>query len=93
VACAVSQRLFDLAVLLHHAADGLAVTEIAAALFVAPSSVAKYVQRLNAAISEGFGGIPVKLVAASPTGNGSGYALAVPADGRTSQGRTDDGPL
>lgn len=92
VACVVSQRLFDLAVLLHHAADGLAVTEIAAALFVAPSSVAKYVQRLNAAISEGFGGIPVKLVAASHSSNGSGYALAIPADGRTSQGRTDDEP-
>ncbi|WP_433228251.1 hypothetical protein [Actinomadura formosensis] len=83
-ACMVSQRLFDLAVLLHHAPGGLAVAQIASALHVAPSSVPKYVQRLNTAIAEGFGGAPVKLVVPRQLTGGdgqvSGYALAARAD-------------
>ncbi|TDD94358.1 hypothetical protein E1298_07110 [Actinomadura rubrisoli] len=83
-ACAVSQRLFDLAVLLHHAPGGLAVPQIAAALHVASSSVPKYVQRLNLAVADAFGGTPVKLVVSRQVTDGgglvSGYALAAGAD-------------
>jgi len=35
-----------------------------------------------------FGGTPIKLVTAAQARKGSGYALAVPIDGRISQGRT-----
>ncbi|WP_242895348.1 hypothetical protein [Actinomadura litoris] len=88
-ACAVSQRLFDLAALLRDAPGGLAVSQIAAALHLAPSSVPKYVQRLNKAIIEGLGGAPVKLVVASrlPAGDEpgsgpwSGYAMVAQSGG------------
>jgi DNA-binding IscR family transcriptional regulator len=60
-------------------ATRLAVSEIAAALHVSPSSVAKYVQRLNQAVSGAFGGAGVRLVVPWAPGRGSGYALAVPA--------------
>jgi hypothetical protein len=92
VACMVSERLFDLAVLLHRAPAGLALDQIAAALHVAPSSIPKYVQRLNAAITEGFGGAPTKLVTACQTTGGSGYTLTVPAHGRASQPPTPGTP-
>jgi hypothetical protein len=75
------ERLFEAAALLHQAPDGLAVSEIAAALHVSPSSVAKYVQRLNQAASGAFGGAGVRLVVPWPPGRGSGYALAVSAGG------------
>ncbi|MDX6744137.1 hypothetical protein [Actinocorallia sp. A-T 12471] len=90
VACIVSTRLFDLAVLLHHAPNGLAVAAIATALGVSPSSIPKYVQRLNAAITEAFGGTAVKLAESCLTADGNGYALAVPALGRTSGGTRSD---
>jgi hypothetical protein len=77
----VPERLFAVAAVLHRAPDGLAVAEIAAVLHVAPSSVAKYVQRLNQAVSGAFGGAGVRLVVPWPPGRGSGYALAMPADG------------
>ena len=79
VTCPLPERLFAVAVALHGAAGGLAVSEIAAALHVSPSSVAKYVQRLNQAVSGAFGGAGVRLVVPWPPGRGSGYALAVPA--------------
>ena len=80
-ACPLPGRLFAIVVALHRAPGGLAVSEIAAVLHVAPSSVAKYVQRLNQAVSAAFGGAGVRLVVPWPPGKGSGYALAVPADG------------
>jgi hypothetical protein len=91
VACTVSERLLALAILLHDAAEGRAVAEIAAALHVAPSSVAKYVQRLNLAVTAAFGGATIKLVAACATARGSGYALTVDGDGRLARGRAPDG--
>ena len=57
------------------------MTEIAAALHVSPSSVAKYVQRLNQAVSGAFGGAGIRLVVPWPPGRGSGYMLAMPASG------------
>jgi hypothetical protein len=81
VACPLPERLFAVAALLHRSAGGLAVSEIAAALHVSPSSVAKYVQRLNQAVSAGFGGAGVRLVVPWPPGRGSGYMLAVQAAG------------
>ncbi|WP_131741973.1 hypothetical protein [Actinomadura roseirufa] len=79
--CLVSQRLFDLAFLLHQTPNGLAVARIAATLHIAPSSVPKYVQRLNKAVAEAFGGAGVRLVVSCQVEDGnasaSGYALAV----------------
>lgn len=77
--CSLPERLFAVAAALHQAPGGLAVDDIAAALHVSPSSVAKYVQRLNQAVSGAFGGAGVRLVVPWPPGRGSGYALAVPA--------------
>lgn len=81
VTCPLPERLFEVAVALHQVPGGLAVSEIAAALHVSPSSVAKYVQRLNQVVSGAFGGAGVRLVVPWPPGRGSGYALAVPASG------------
>jgi hypothetical protein len=78
-ACPVPERLFELAVLLQQAPHGLGVAEIAAALHVAASSVPKYVQRLNQAVSEAFGGPNVRLAVPCQTGRGSGYALSASA--------------
>lgn len=83
--CPLPERLFTVAAALHRAPDGLAVSEIASVLHGAPSSVAKYVQRLNQAVSGAFGGAGVRLVAPWPPGRGSGYALA------TGTGRADEG--
>jgi hypothetical protein len=47
---------------------------------------AKYVQRLNQAVSGAFGGAGVRLVVPWPPGRGSGYALAVPASGTEPDG-------
>jgi hypothetical protein len=91
VACTVPERLLALALLLHDAAEGRAVAEIAASLHVAPSSVAKYVQRLNRAVAAAFGGATIKLVVACATAQGSGYALTVAGDGRLAQDCTPDG--
>lgn len=77
VACPVPERLFELAVLLHGAPGGMRMAEIAAGLHVAASSVPKYVQRLNRAISEGFSGADVRLVVRCQMGPGTGYALSV----------------
>ncbi|MFC5188014.1 hypothetical protein ACFPM5_42180 [Actinomadura harenae] len=85
VACTVSGRLFDLAVLLHRAPHGLTTQAIGRALGVAPSSIPKYVQRLNAAITDGLGGAPIRLITACQTTHGSGYALAACAHGRSTQ--------
>jgi hypothetical protein len=74
----VSERLFALALLLHEAADGRSVAEIASALHVAPSSVPKYIQRLNRAVADAFGGAEIKVAMSCSTTRGSGYALAVP---------------
>lgn len=74
VQCAVPRRLAELAALLM--ASELSVAEIAAAMFVAPSSVAKYVQRLNEAVTGALGGRNVKLVTACRTPRGAGYRMA-----------------
>lgn len=78
VRCELSQRLFDLVKVLHDGpAGGLPTHRIAEALFVAPSSVPKYVQRLNQAVSTAFGDTPIRLCAAtSADGIGRGYRLA-----------------
>lgn len=83
VTCSVSERLFTLASLLYQAPTGMATIEIATALHVAPSSVPKYVQRLNRAVSDAFDGAAIKLVVSWSTPQGRGYALAVHADGPT----------
>jgi hypothetical protein len=76
VPCALPERLLALAeVLAGTGADGMAVAAIAAAMYVAPSSVAKYVQRLNRAVS-GALGTDAKLVTACRSHGGSGYVLA-----------------
>jgi hypothetical protein len=77
--CPLPERLFEVAAALQQAPGGLAVRDLAAALRVSPSSVAKYVQRLNQAVSGAFGGAGVRLVVPWPPGRGSGYAFAVPA--------------
>jgi hypothetical protein len=78
VSCTVSERLFALAQLLEAAGpQGRAGGDIAATLHVAPSSVAKYVQRLNQAVATAFGGVGVRLAEPCMTARGSGYTLAV----------------
>lgn len=77
VACQLSERLFDVVKVIHDAPEaGLSTERIAAALYVAPSSVPKYVQRLNQAVSAAFGGAPVRLLLASTVDGASGYRLA-----------------
>jgi hypothetical protein len=77
VACVLPDRLLTLASILDEAGPGgMALTEIAAALYLAPSSVAKYVQRLNQVVTAAFGGADVKVVIACQTPRGSGYTLA-----------------
>jgi hypothetical protein len=76
MSCTVSERLFALARLLDAAGPkGRTGGEIAAALHVAPTSVAKYVQRLNQAVSAAFSGATVKLAVSCTTPHGSGYRL------------------
>ncbi|WP_157876831.1 hypothetical protein [Streptomyces graminilatus] len=48
----------------------------AATLYVAPSSLPKYVQSLNQAISAAFGGAPARLLLASTVDGASGHRLA-----------------
>jgi hypothetical protein len=79
--CSLPERLFAVAAVVHRSPGGLAVDDIDAALHVSPSSVAKYVQRLNLAVSAAFGGAGVRLVVPWPPGRGSGYMLAVQAGG------------
>jgi hypothetical protein len=77
VTCAVPERLLTLAAMLDDAGpDGMTVAEIAAAMYVAPSSVAKYVQRLNQVVADSYEGMTVKVVIACRTSRGSGYVLA-----------------
>lgn len=77
VECVLSERLFDLVKAVHDGpGEGLSTEAIASALFVAPSSVPKYVQRLNQAVSSAFGGVPVRLLMACTVGGASGYRLA-----------------
>ncbi|MFI0939798.1 hypothetical protein [Streptomyces sp. NPDC021020] len=77
VACELSERLFDVVKVMHDAPEaGLSTERIAAALYVAPSSVPKYVQRLNQAVSAAFGGAPARLLLASTVDGASGYRLA-----------------
>jgi hypothetical protein len=77
VPCAVPERVLALAAILAGAGPGaMTVADIATAMYVAPSSVAKYVQRLNRAVSDALGGADAKLVVACRTPGGSGYALA-----------------
>lgn len=87
-ACSLPERLFAFAAVLHRSPGGLAAGDIAAALHVSPSSVAKYVQRLNQAVSAAFGGAGIRLVIPWPPGRGSGYMLAVHvgADGQHAPG-------
>ncbi|MFJ2744819.1 hypothetical protein ACIO3O_34760 [Streptomyces sp. NPDC087440] len=74
--CELTERLFDLVQVIFDApADGLATERIAAVLYVAPSSVPKYVQRLNQAISAGFGGAPARLLLAATVDGLGGYRL------------------
>ncbi|MFI1189326.1 hypothetical protein [Streptomyces californicus] len=77
VTCVLSERLFDVVKAVHDAPEaGLATERIAAALYVAPSSVPKYVQRLNQAVSAAFGGAPARLLLAGTVDGASGYRLA-----------------
>ncbi|MDT0320074.1 prenyltransferase/squalene oxidase repeat-containing protein [Streptomyces millisiae] len=77
VACELSERLFDLAKAVHDGpSEGMPTEQIAQALFVAPSSVPKYVQRLNQAVSTALGGAPARLLLASTANGVSGYAWA-----------------
>jgi hypothetical protein len=77
VACELSERLFDLVKVLYEAPEHRLATErIAGTLYVAPSSVPKYVQRLNQAISAAFGGAPARLLVAATVDGSSGYRLA-----------------
>ncbi|MFF3754605.1 hypothetical protein ACFYYH_29860 [Streptomyces sp. NPDC002018] len=76
VTCTLSERLFALVRLLVQEPDySMTVAEIARALYVAPSSVPKYVQRLNRAVSEAFDGAPTRLIAARTVNECSGYGL------------------
>jgi hypothetical protein len=77
VACVLSERMFDLAKVVHdHRGEGAPTEQIAQALFLAPSSVPKYVQRLNQAVSTALGGAPARLLHARTVDGGSGYAWA-----------------
>mgnify|MGYP001278173305 CR=1 FL=1 len=77
VACVLSERLFDLAKVVHDGpGEGLSTKQIAQALFVAPSSVPKYVQRLNQAVSAALGGVPARLLHAATVNGVGGYAWA-----------------
>lgn len=77
VECVLPERLFDLVKAVHADPDqGLTTEAIAQALFVARSSVPKYVQRLNQAVSTAFGGAPVRVLIASTVDGASGYRLA-----------------
>ncbi|MFE4335295.1 hypothetical protein ACFRQM_39610 [Streptomyces sp. NPDC056831] len=77
VACELSERLFDVVKVVYDAPEaGLSTERIAATLYVAPSSVPKYVQRLNQAISAAFGGAPARLLLACTVDGSSGYRLA-----------------
>ncbi|MEU5609758.1 hypothetical protein AB0H03_13670 [Streptomyces sparsogenes] len=77
VACDLSERLFDLVKVVHDGpSEGLATEQIAQALFVAPSSVPKYVQRLNQAVSTAFSGASARLLLACTVDGVSGYRLA-----------------
>lgn len=78
VTCVLPERLFTLVRLLDQAGPaGRSVADIAGALYVAPSSVAKYVQRLNRYVTEAHDGTAARLVVASRTEQGSSYALAI----------------
>lgn len=81
VICELSERLFMLAQLLA-TRPILTVSEIAAALQVAESSVAKYVQRLNRAVAEACDGVSARLIMACKTPYGSGYRLALTSPDR-----------
>ncbi|MFF7192369.1 hypothetical protein ACFZAM_01415 [Streptomyces sp. NPDC008079] len=77
VVCGLSNRLFDLVQIVHDApGQGLTTERIAGRLYVAPSSVPKYVQRLNRAVSAAFGGAPARLLLPGKVGGASGYRLA-----------------
>jgi len=77
VRCELSERLFDLAKAVHDAGSaGLPTERIARTLYVAPSSVPKYVQRLNRAVATALGGAPVRLLLASTVDGVSGYRFA-----------------
>ncbi|BDH15365.1 hypothetical protein HOK021_65440 [Streptomyces hygroscopicus] len=77
VECELSERLYDLVKVVYDAPEGRLSTErIAGTLYVAPSSVPKYVQRLNKAVSAAFGGAPVRLLLASSVDGTGGYRLA-----------------
>ncbi|WP_405645134.1 hypothetical protein [Streptomyces uncialis] len=77
VACVLSERLFDLVRTVYAAPGGtMATGEIAQSLFVARSSVPKYVQRVNAAVSAAIGGAPARLLLPHPIGGAAGYRLA-----------------
>ncbi|WP_327688633.1 hypothetical protein OHU45_15795 [Streptomyces tubercidicus] len=77
VECVLSERLFDLVKVVYDAPEAWLSTErIAGTLYVAPSSVPKYVQRLNQAVSAAFGGAPVRLLLAGTVDGAGGYRLA-----------------
>ncbi|MFD7509380.1 hypothetical protein ACFV5N_08565 [Streptomyces sp. NPDC059853] len=77
VECTLPERLFDLVRVLHDAsAEGASTGQIARALYLAPSSVPKYVQRLNQAVAAALGGAPAKAVVACTVAGEGGYRLA-----------------
>lgn len=77
VACEVSGRLFDLVKVVHDAPGGrLSTEQIAQTLYVAPSSVPKYVQRVNQAVSTALGGARARLLLATTVDGVGGYRLA-----------------
>ncbi|MFI5804460.1 hypothetical protein [Streptomyces sp. NPDC051561] len=77
VVCELSERLFDVVKVVYEAPeDGVSTARIAAQLYVAQSSVPKYVQRLNQAVTAAFGGAPARLLLASRVDGASGYRLA-----------------
>jgi hypothetical protein len=77
VACELSERLFDVVKVVYDAPEaGMSTERLAAQLYVAPSSVPKYVQRLNHAVSTAFGGASARLLLASTVDGASGYRLA-----------------
>ncbi|MEV3870844.1 hypothetical protein [Streptomyces sp. NPDC049906] len=77
VACKLSDRLFDLAKVVHDGpGEGMPTEQIAHILYVAPSSVPKYVQRLNQAVSAALGGAPARLLLARTVNGTGGYTWA-----------------